>query len=65
VDHDSELGDGVHSIATPVRNAKGQIVMAISIAGASQYFDPALITSLRTEVAASAREISALAGYTG
>lgn len=63
VDHDSELGDGVHSIAAPVRNAKGQIVMAISIAGATQYFAEADMTKVSAELARSAREISALAGY--
>lgn len=67
VDHDSELGDGVHSIAAPVRNAKGQIVMAISVAGAAQYFhDPdADAGQIAAAVQHSAWEISALAGYKG
>lgn len=63
VDHDSELGDGVHSIAAPVRNAKGQIVMAISVAGAAQYFAEADPSAVAAAVSRSAREISALAGY--
>ncbi|MBC2667179.1 IclR family transcriptional regulator [Novosphingobium flavum] len=65
VDHDSELGDGVHSIAAPVRNAKGRIVMAISIAGATQYYQGEDAGQLAGKVARSAREISALAGYAG
>jgi DNA-binding IclR family transcriptional regulator len=63
VDHDSELGDGVHSIAAPVRNAKGRIVMAISIAGAAQYYAEAESNDLTRQVQSCAREISALAGY--
>ncbi|MBC2667628.1 IclR family transcriptional regulator [Novosphingobium piscinae] len=63
VDHDSELGDGVHSIAAPVRNAKGRIVMAISIAGAAQYYAETDTTRLIAAVARSAADISALAGY--
>lgn len=65
IDHDSELGDGVHSIAAPVRNAKGQIIIAISVAGAAQYFDPAELPRITEAVSRSAREISALAGYAG
>lgn len=63
VDHDSELGDGVHSIAAPVRNAKGRIVMAISIAGAAQYFAEADVIQVTAAVSQSARKISALAGF--
>ncbi|WP_310534110.1 IclR family transcriptional regulator [Novosphingobium sp.] len=63
VDHDSELGDGVHSIAAPVRNAKGKIVMAISIAGAAQYYAETDVAKLCAEVSKSARSISALTGY--
>lgn len=63
IDHDSELGDGVHSIAAPVRNAKGRIVMAISIAGAAQYYADTDVALLARQVAASARSISILAGY--
>lgn len=63
IDHDSELGDGVHSIAAPVRNAKGRIVMAISIAGAAQYYAQVETSSLAKSVSAAARRISVLAGY--
>ncbi|MFM6831520.1 MAG: IclR family transcriptional regulator [Novosphingobium sp.] len=63
VDHDSELGDGVHSIAAPVRNAKGKIVMAISIAGAAQYYVEADVALLAAAVSKSARSISLLTGY--
>ncbi|MFM6932125.1 MAG: IclR family transcriptional regulator [Novosphingobium sp.] len=63
IDHDSELGDGVHSIAAPVRNAKGRIVMAISIAGAAQYYGNADTEQLAARVSAAAKAISSLAGY--
>lgn len=63
VDHDSELGDGVHSIAAPVRNAKGRIVMAISIAGAAQYYGEDSADRLAKRVSKAARAISSLAGY--
>lgn len=63
VRHDSELGDGVRSIAAPIRNAKGQIVMAISVAGAAQYFEQADVDEITRRVEQSARGISSLAGY--
>ncbi|WP_262504263.1 IclR family transcriptional regulator [Sphingobium sp. KCTC 72723] len=63
--HDSDLGDGVRSIATPIRDAKGQIAIAISIASAAHYLTDDLRPSLAEQVMRSAELISAAVGYSG
>ena len=63
--HDSELGDGVRSIATPIRDAKGNICIAISIASAAHYLTDELRTTLALQVMRSAEQISAAVGYSG
>ncbi len=63
VRHESELGDGVRSIASPVRNAKGSICLALSIASAAQYLTDENSEELAARVRATADEISELAGY--
>lgn len=63
--HDSELGDGVRSIATPIRDAKGQICIAISIASAAHYLTDDVRPDLAAQVMRSAEQISAAVGYTG
>lgn len=65
VGHDSELGDGVRSIASPVRNAKGEICLAISIASAAHYLTDDLADELGAKVRACSEQISAGAGYRG
>ncbi len=61
--HDSEAGDGVRSVAAPIRDAKGRTVMALSIAGASVYLTDAVINDLVEPVRESAAEISAALGH--
>lgn len=61
--HDSELGDAVRSIAAPVRNARGQICIAISIASAGYYLTDEIIPELAEKVRDCASAISAAAGY--
>ena len=39
--HESEIGDGVRSVAAPVRDADGHICVAISIASAAHYLTDA------------------------
>ncbi|MBZ9646465.1 MULTISPECIES: IclR family transcriptional regulator [Sphingomonadaceae] len=63
--HDSELGDGVRSIAVPIRDARGQICIAISIASAAHYLTDALRPGLAEEVMRSAEQIGAAVGYSG
>ncbi|WP_294137008.1 IclR family transcriptional regulator [Sphingobium sp.] len=63
--HDSELGDGVRSIATPVRDAKGQICVAISIASAAHYLTDELRPTLAEQVMRVTQQISAAVGYSG
>ncbi|MDE0945456.1 MAG: hypothetical protein OSA39_01200 [Sphingobium sp.] len=63
--HDSELGDGVRSIATPIRDAKGNICIAISIASAAHYLTDELRATLAQQVMRSAEQISTAVGYSG
>jgi DNA-binding IclR family transcriptional regulator len=63
--HDSDLGDGVRSIAVPVRDAKGQICVAISIASAAHYLTDDIRPELAEKVMRSAEQISAAVGYAG
>lgn len=63
VQHDSELGDGVRSIAVPVREAKGQICVAISIASAAHYLTDDIIDGLAEQVRQTAGQISVAVGY--
>ena len=63
--HDSELGDGVRSIATPIRDAKGNICIAISIASAAHYLTDELRATLAQLVMRSAEQISTAVGYSG
>lgn len=65
VQHDSELGDGVRSIAAPVRDAKGQICVAISIASAAHYLTDDILDDLAGKVVDTADEISGAVGYKG
>jgi DNA-binding IclR family transcriptional regulator len=63
--HDSELGDGVRSIAVPIRDAKGKICIAISIASAAHYLTDELRPGLAEQVMRSAEQIGAAVGYSG
>lgn len=63
--HDSELGDGVRSIAVPIRDAKGNISIAISIASAAHYLTDELRPGLADQVIRSAELISGAVGYAG
>jgi DNA-binding IclR family transcriptional regulator len=63
VRHDSELGDGVRSIAAPVRNARGAIVVAISIASAATYLTDDIAEDLAEGVRQCAQEVSAAIGW--
>jgi DNA-binding IclR family transcriptional regulator len=61
--HESEAGDFVRSVAAPVRNDKGQIVVAISIAGAAAYLTDKVLGELANPVKAAAASIGATLGY--
>lgn len=61
--HESALGDGVRSIAAPVRDAKGKICVAISIAGAALYLTDDVMRDLAEQVRQTAVSISAAIGY--
>ena len=61
--HDSEEGDGVRSVAAPVRDAKGRIVIALSIAGAAHYLTDQVLNDLVEPVRGAADAISAELGY--
>jgi DNA-binding IclR family transcriptional regulator len=63
VTHTSELGDSVRSVAAPVRNARGQICIAISIASAGYYLTDDKLAELAPKVRRCAEEVSMLAGY--
>jgi DNA-binding IclR family transcriptional regulator len=63
VQHDSELGDGVRSIAAPVRNARGAICVAISIASAAHYLTDDIVDDLAQRVKQCAVEVSASIGW--
>lgn len=61
--HESEADDGVRSIAAPVRDAKGRIVVAISIASAAHYLTDDVMSSLAAPVRETAEALSAALGY--
>lgn len=61
--HDSDAGDFVRSVAAPVRNDKGEIVVAISIAGAAHYLTDQVLEDLVAPVMATASNIGATLGY--
>lgn len=61
--HESELDDGVRSVASPVRNAKGQIIMAISIASAAHYLTDEVTAEIAGPVRSTAINLSAAFGY--
>ena len=61
--HDSQAGDGVRSIAAPIRDSKGKIAIAISIAGASVYLTREVIQNLIIPVRSAAASVSADLGH--
>ena len=61
--HESYLGDGVRSIAVPIRDAAGGITAAISIAGAEQNLDVGTMARLAGEVQRTAQDIEAALGH--
>jgi DNA-binding IclR family transcriptional regulator len=63
VQHESDLGDGVRSIAVPVRDAKGHVVVAISIASAAHYLTDDIIDGLADQLRSTAANVSAALGY--
>lgn len=65
VAHDSELGDGVRSIAAPVRGARGEICIAISIASAAHYLTDEIAPDLTHQILDTAAQIAATIGYDG
>lgn len=60
--HESALGDGVRSIAAPVRDAKGRICVAVSIAGAALYLTDMVMSDLASQVRDCAASISGAIG---
>lgn len=61
--HDSELGDGVRSIAAPIRDARRQICIALSIASAAHYLTDDIVDDLVAAIVATAGEIGEAVGY--
>ena len=61
--HESYLGDGVRSIAVPIRDAAEMITAAISIAGAEQYLDVGTMARLSEDVLRAARGIEHALGH--
>jgi DNA-binding IclR family transcriptional regulator len=61
--HESELDDGVRSIAAPVRDASGRICIALSIAGAVHYLPEDVMAELSGVVRQTAVAISETLGY--
>ncbi|MET0310093.1 MAG: IclR family transcriptional regulator [Sphingomonas sp.] len=62
--HESALGDGVRSIAAPVRDADGNICVAISIASAAHYLNDDVMAEVSHHVADIADRVSKVLGYT-
>jgi len=60
---DEEHEDGVRCIAAPVREKRGAVVAALSIAGPSVRMGSDRLDSIRTLVCEAAEEISAALGY--
>lgn len=58
-----DLDLGAHSIAAPIRDQRGQVVAAISVAGPSSRFDPQRIERYVSLVTRGAEEISRRLGY--
>ncbi|MCW4463897.1 IclR family transcriptional regulator [Sphingomonas sp. BT-65] len=61
--HESEAGDGVRSVAAPIRDSKGKIAIALSIAGASVYLTDEVIANLIAPVRNAAADVSAVLGH--
>ncbi|XJJ70427.1 IclR family transcriptional regulator [Novosphingobium sp. BL-8A] len=61
--HDSELGDGVRSLAVPIRDARRQICIAISIASAAHYLTDDIVDDLVAAIVKTAGLISEAVGY--
>jgi len=61
--HESEIGDGVRSVAAPVRDADGHICVAISIASAAHYLTDAAMAEVAHHVADIAARVSRELGY--
>lgn len=61
--HESEIGDGVRSIAAPVRDADGNICVAISIASAAHYLTDEVMGQIAHHVADTAVRVSKELGY--
>lgn len=61
--HESAIGDGVRSIAAPVRDANGNICVAISIASAAHYLNDAVMSEVAHHVAEIAEKVSKTLGY--
>jgi len=64
VQHDSELGDSVRSIAVPIRDARGKIAIAISVASAAHYLTDQVKPSLTAAIIATAAKIGEAVGQT-
>ncbi|TDW67262.1 IclR family transcriptional regulator [Novosphingobium sp. PhB55] len=61
--HDSELGDGVRSIAVPIRDARREICIAISIASAAHYLTDDIVNDLVAAIVATAGQVGEAVGY--
>lgn len=59
--NESEMG--VASVAAPIRDARGEVVAAISVAGPTLRFTPATMRRIVRETTAAAEAISARLGY--
>ena len=60
-----ENEDQIRCVAAPIRDVRGQIVAAISVASAAQYMDDARMQSLVPKVQAATEEISRELGWHG
>jgi DNA-binding IclR family transcriptional regulator len=59
-----ENEDQIRCVAAPVRDASGRIVAAISVSSAAQYMDDDRMTTLSSDVRATANKISHELGWT-
>lgn len=61
--HDDDGGDRIRCIASPIRDAAGVIVAALSLSSIPQYMDEARMVALAPRVRLKAEQISVELGY--
>ena len=59
----NELFEGVHSVASPIFNWKGEVVAAISVVGPKQRMDARKMNSIIQHMIRASKEVSELLGY--